>query len=131
MRQLINRMNADVARRLAKADQVTARGKAPNRARERVLADGVEDNVDAAALSEIEHSSGEVLAARNPDVVAAGPFRLLSLGLAGGCADDGYAKRLRPTGNNFAHAAGGGVDQDRLACPHTRDVMEQKTGGNS
>ena len=65
MRQLINRMNADIARRLPKAYEAAARGKAFDRACERVLADGVEDNIDPAA-DEVEiqdNRFGEVLAA--------------------------------------------------------------------
>jgi hypothetical protein len=42
-------MNADVARRLAKAYQSTARSKARYRTCKRVLANSVEDDVDPAA----------------------------------------------------------------------------------
>src|SRR3984957_7396076 len=69
MRQLVDRMNADVARRLAKADQAPARGKARNRSCEGVLADGVEDHIDPTAGGEVEDSRTEVLPAGDRDVI--------------------------------------------------------------
>ena len=124
-------MGPYIARRLPKAYEPAARREALDRTLKRVLADRVEDHVDAAARGEIQDGFGEILAARDRDVVAAGPFRLLSLGLARRRADDSHAQRLRPMADNSADAAGSGVDQYRLARPHMGHVMEQKPGANS
>src|SRR5579863_7854491 len=124
-------MGADIARRLPEAYEPATRRKALNRTFKRVLADRVEHHVDAAARGKFENSLGEILAARHRNVIAAGPFRLFGLGVARRRADDSRAERLRPSGDNSADAAGGSVDQDRLARPHMGDVMEQKPGAHS
>src|SRR5258707_2737991 len=99
-------MGAYIARRLPKAYEPATRRETLNRTLKRVLADRVEDHVDAAARGKIHDSFGEVLAARDRDVIAAGPFRFSSLDVARRRADDSGAKRLRPAGDNSSDAAG-------------------------
>ena len=61
----IDGMGADIARRLPEAYEATARRKALDRALKSVLADRVEDHVDAVARGEIQNRFGEVLASRD------------------------------------------------------------------
>ena len=97
-------MGAYIARRLPKTYEPATRREALNRTLKRVLTDRVEDHVDAAARGKIQDNFGEVLTASDRDVIAAAPFRLLSLGVARRRADDSGAKRLRPAADNSADA---------------------------
>ena len=128
----IDGMGSDIARRLAKAYEPAARRKARDRALKRVLADGVEDHVDAAAGGKFRTAAAKSSRLGDHDMVAAG-LLIASSALA---SLEVAPRTVAPSA--FAQwqmilpdAARGGVDKDRFACPHLGDVMQQKPGAHS
>ena len=80
--EFVDGIRADVARRLTKAHEATARREGIERGLERVLADGVVDDLNAAPIRQPLHGSRDIFARRNDYVIASDAPGLLRLGVA-------------------------------------------------
>ncbi len=119
---------ADVG--LAHLEEAAAAGQQLQRGVDVIPSQGVEDDVDALALGELEELVPEVEIARGGDVVLgdAGLAQDVPLGGAGGGEDLG-AEVLGELDRGHADAAGPGVDQHPLAGLQAGEVAEAVVGG--
>lgn len=99
-----------------------------------VLADAVKGDVDALTVGEFEDLLDPAGAGGCLVVDDMGRTVLLcQLGLLGptGGSDDGGAQIAKQLTEEKAHAAGCGVDQDRLALLHGVRLLDQRQGGHA
>ncbi len=125
LRQQQNVERRDGPGRVAEAHPHTTRCEAVERRRKRVLADAVKDDRHALAAGQRLDPLNEVLAGVDDRVRAAVRLRERRLLVRAHRADHRDAKRASPLAGDEADAAGGGMEQDRLASREPTRLPKQ------
>ena len=119
------RHRVGIAGSLAERCQHTAPAQAAQRAFECGLANRIVDHRHAFATRDCAHALGKVVARVDDGMVA--PVRRGDRGffVRAHCADHGCAEMLGPLAHDQAKAAGGGVNENRIARLHLVGLQQQ------